>query len=62
MNLSAGAPVAMSLPHFLDGEPEYLNQTIGLSPNFAEHGTYLDVEPVCELSSVRLFGCNIQME
>ena len=36
----------MSTPHFIDGEEEYINQSIGLRPNQDLHRTYLDVEPV----------------
>nr|XP_032818981.1 platelet glycoprotein 4-like [Petromyzon marinus] len=41
-----GAPVFISLPHFLDGSREYIDDVEGLEPNREDHETYLDVEPV----------------
>ncbi|XP_076849050.1 platelet glycoprotein 4 [Brachyhypopomus gauderio] len=41
-----GAPVFMSLPHFLHGSPDLLDTVRGLNPNSEEHSTYLDVEPI----------------
>ncbi|CAL8318874.1 unnamed protein product [Lota lota] len=41
-----GAPVYISLPHFLHGS-EYLRQDVlGLNPSEEHHFTYLDVEPI----------------
>lgn len=40
-----GAPIVMSTPHFLDGSEEYLNQSIGLSPNKDLHQTFIELEP-----------------
>lgn len=40
-----GAPVAMSTPHFLDGDPEYIEQS-GLTPDRAKHETFMRIEPV----------------
>uniref|UniRef100_S4RBS0 Platelet glycoprotein 4 n=1 Tax=Petromyzon marinus TaxID=7757 RepID=S4RBS0_PETMA len=40
-----GAPVFISLPHFLDGSREYIDDVEGLEPNREDHETYLDVEP-----------------
>ncbi|KAK2832109.1 hypothetical protein Q7C36_015571 [Tachysurus vachellii] len=41
-----GAPVLISLPHFLHGSKELLELVDGLNPNPEEHSTYLDVEPM----------------
>ncbi|TST22530.1 Platelet glycoprotein 4 [Bagarius yarrelli] len=41
-----GAPVLISLPHFLHGSKELLELVHGLNPNPEEHSTYLDVEPI----------------
>ncbi|XP_053506765.1 platelet glycoprotein 4 [Ictalurus furcatus] len=41
-----GAPVFISLPHFLHGSKELLELVHGLNPNPEEHSTYLDVEPL----------------
>ncbi|XP_026853162.2 platelet glycoprotein 4 [Electrophorus electricus] len=41
-----GAPVFISLPHFLHGSPELLQTVNGLNPDPEEHSTFLDVEPI----------------
>ena len=41
-----GVPVIMSLPHFLNGDPEYINAIGGMHPDPVNHQTQLDVEPV----------------
>ncbi|XP_052433012.1 platelet glycoprotein 4 [Carassius gibelio] len=41
-----GAPVFLSLPHFLFGSNDLLQGVIGLNPNFDEHSIFLDVEPI----------------
>ena len=46
-----GAPVFVSLPHFLSGE-YYQNLVTGLSPDREKHGTYLDVETVSKCDSL----------
>jgi len=40
-----GAPSFGSYPHFLECDPRLLDAVNGLDPNYAEHSTYLDVEP-----------------
>ncbi|XP_056131578.1 platelet glycoprotein 4 [Lampris incognitus] len=40
-----GAPVYISLPHFLHGSPSLREDVLGLSPSGEHHSTYLDVEP-----------------
>uniref|UniRef100_A0A8C4N4Z6 Platelet glycoprotein 4 n=1 Tax=Eptatretus burgeri TaxID=7764 RepID=A0A8C4N4Z6_EPTBU len=41
-----GLPIYMSLPHFLFADEEYRRDVYGMNPNFEEHKTHLDVEPV----------------
>lgn len=41
-----GAPVVMSLPHFLYADPVVQDAVYGLNPNKIEHQTILDIEPV----------------
>ncbi|XP_067945487.1 lysosome membrane protein 2-like isoform X1 [Watersipora subatra] len=46
LNISScqgGAPVFVSMPHFLDGE-YYQNLVIGMTPDASKHSTYIDVE------------------
>nr|ASJ26356.1 scavenger receptor class B type I [Meretrix meretrix] len=38
-------PVAISFPHFLFGDPRYINAVKGLNPNPEEHNTLIDLEP-----------------
>ncbi|CAG2168013.1 unnamed protein product, partial [Oppiella nova] len=40
-----GAPVLMSYPHFLNGDPIYTRGVSGLKPDPRKHSFYLDVEP-----------------
>lgn len=40
-----GAPVIMSAPHFLRGEDQLINAIEGISPNYDDHDTILEVEP-----------------
>ena len=44
--ISSRFPFITSLPHFLNDQKEYLTQTVGLSPNEAQHESFVDVEPV----------------
>ena len=39
-----GAPIYVSLPHFLDADEYYLEQVDGLKPNKSLHSFYIDVE------------------
>ncbi|ODM93105.1 Scavenger receptor class B member 1 [Orchesella cincta] len=39
-----GAPIAMSTPHFLDANAEYIENS-GLVPHRHKHETFLDIEP-----------------
>uniref|UniRef100_A0A668A822 Platelet glycoprotein 4 n=1 Tax=Myripristis murdjan TaxID=586833 RepID=A0A668A822_9TELE len=57
-----GAPIYISLPHFLHGSAYLIEDVLGLNPSEEHHATYLDVEPVrtynlpslkCNLSSQR---------
>ncbi|XP_005096207.1 lysosome membrane protein 2 [Aplysia californica] len=41
-----GAPVVMSMPHFLGCDPQTINAVEGLSPNEEEHSSFLDIEPL----------------
>ena len=41
-----GAPIVASTPHFYMGAEEYINQSIGLSPDKNRHQTFIDIEPV----------------
>jgi hypothetical protein len=48
LNVSAcrsGAPVVMSMPHFLGCDPETVDAVVGLRPNRVEHESYVDIEP-----------------
>nr|AZB52756.1 sensory neuron membrane protein 1 [Heortia vitessoides] len=40
------APLYASLPHFLDCDPKYLKDIVGLNPDVNEHGIELDFEPI----------------
>lgn len=39
------APIAMSTPHFLDGDQEYINMS-GLTPSRKLHETFMKIEPL----------------
>ena len=41
-----GAPIAMSLPHFLYANESYRQHVEGLKPNIEKHEFYFDIEPV----------------
>lgn len=48
LNISAcqqGAPVAVSFPHFLYGDPSYQQAVEGIAPDPKRHQMYLDIEP-----------------
>ncbi|XP_037708541.1 protein peste [Drosophila subpulchrella] len=48
MNISScrfGSPVFMSYPHFFNGDPYYVDQVEGMSPNQKDHEFYMVVEP-----------------
>lgn len=45
-----GAPVIISLPHFLNAKQEFVDNVIGLRPDEALHTTYLNVEPYTGLA------------
>ena len=55
----------VSLPHFLDANPEISDSVNDLNPNEEEHITYLDVEPFLSYSfqeankSLHLYNSNI---
>ncbi|BFZ15099.1 hypothetical protein BsWGS_18137 [Bradybaena similaris] len=40
-----GAPVVMSMPHFLGCDEETVRGVIGMNPNREEHQSYIDIEP-----------------
>ncbi|XP_075588700.1 uncharacterized protein LOC142597650 [Dermatophagoides farinae] len=40
-----GAPIFISLPHFLDASDYYRKQLNGLHPNRTKHESYIDIEP-----------------
>lgn len=49
MNISIcnfGHPVFMSLPHFYEADPIYLENVVGLSPQKEKHEAYITLEPV----------------
>lgn len=54
-----GAPLATSYPHFLDADPEYLQDVQGLTPDKSLHSSSIVVEPVSThvLHSLPLPGC-----
>ncbi|XP_043210576.1 sensory neuron membrane protein 2-like [Amphibalanus amphitrite] len=45
-----GAPIVASTPHFYMGAEEYINQSIGLSPDKNRHQTFIDIEPYTGLA------------
>lgn len=51
---STGAPILVSLPHFLDGSQDYLSKVEGLKPERDLHETFIELEPVCVIILVAL--------
>jgi scavenger receptor class B, member 1 len=48
-NISAckfGAPIAISWPHFLHGDPKLLKHVEGLNPDPTKHEFFMDLHPV----------------
>lgn len=42
-----GAPIVVSMPHFLNADPSMLYKIqSGLNPNASEHAVYIDFETV----------------
>lgn len=41
----AGAPLIVSLPHFMNTEPDLSKSVDGLNPNVKDHDTFLIIEP-----------------
>lgn len=54
-----GAPIVLSWPHFLNGDPELLKQVEGMSPDPEFHQFYVDVHP--KLGSVMKLKARIQL-
>ena len=57
-NISAckfGAPMAISWPHYLHGDPKLLDDVEGLSPDPQRHSFYIDFQPVIELIDIIFF-------
>jgi len=44
-----GAPVFISLPHFLHGDESYVRALVGVDPHEDEHALHLLVEPVSSI-------------
>lgn len=43
-----GAPIVVTMPHFLRADPSLLSQIkSGMYPNETEHAVYIDFETVC---------------
>src|SRR6185437_8250574 len=53
-----GAPIAMSLPHFLYGSEKLVSDIDGLHPDENKHRTYTDIQPV---SSHHQIICDFQI-
>ena len=54
-NISAckfGAPMSISWPHFLHGDPKLLEDVEGLKPNPAQHEFFIDFQPVSAFSTL----------
>lgn len=52
-NISAckfGAPMSISFPHFLYGDPKLVSDVVGLNPDPELHSFYMDFQPVCYIS------------
>ncbi|KAK9507148.1 hypothetical protein O3M35_007061 [Rhynocoris fuscipes] len=43
-----GAPITLTLPHFYDADPSYLNEVDGLHPEEDKHQIFIYFEPVCK--------------
>lgn len=41
-----GVPLVVSLPHFLGGDDEMRNKSVGLNPDKDKHETAITLEPV----------------
>lgn len=46
-------PIAASFPHFLNADQALLNSISGLNPSEEKHGSYLIVEPVSDVKTIR---------
>ena len=47
----SGAPIILSAPYFLDGDPDLLNFfNPQLTPDMGLHGTTLDIEPITAIT------------
>ena len=44
-SLPAGAPIALSYPHFYQADPHYLSAVEGLQPDKEKHEFYVDIAP-----------------
>ncbi|XP_065176406.1 lysosome membrane protein 2-like isoform X2 [Sycon ciliatum] len=44
-----GLPIMASSPHFLYADPVYLENVTGMNPNFQDHATIVDIEPMTGL-------------
>ena len=40
-------PLVVSLPHFYMGDQKFIDAIDGMAPDWRQHNTHLDVEPVC---------------
>jgi hypothetical protein len=41
-----GAPIFASLPHFLNSEPKFLEDVVGLRPNESIHDFIVSIDPL----------------
>lgn len=53
--ISTEAPLVTSLPHFLHGDHVLSKGVTGLNPDVEKHESYIEVDPVCTLSSTTIF-------
>ena len=58
---TAGAPVHISQPHFLDGQSTLFNSLTGLSPDPTAHASFFDFEPNLGVP-LRGFQMNLRLE
>jgi hypothetical protein len=49
----SGIPVALSFPHFLNGDPQLLEKMDGLSPDPSKHESIFVIQPVREVYSLQ---------